>query len=120
MVMGIFTVASLALMGTPGLCGFVSKWYLAQAAAESGNPLAFAGVGVLLVSALLTAVYMLTVAVRAWFPPVGFCEDSLAGIKDPGICMLLPIVLFAGVMVLLGLYSMPLTDFLQRVSRGMY
>lgn len=119
-VMGIFTVASLALMGTPGLCGFVSKWHLAQAAADSAYPLAFAGVGVLLVSALLTAVYMLTVAVRAWFPPAGFCDESLAGIKDPGICMLLPVCLFVGAMVLLGVYSMPLTDFLQRVSQGLY
>ncbi len=119
-VMGIFTVASLALMGTPGLCGFVSKWHLAQAAVDSADPLAFAGVGVLLVSALLTAVYMLTVAVRAWFPPAGFCDKSLAGITDPGICMLLPVCLFVGAMVLLGVYSMPLTDFLQRVSQGIY
>ena len=49
-----------------------------------------------------------------------FDNESLAGIKDPGICMLLPVCLFVGAMVLLGVYSMPLTDFLQRVSQGLY
>ena len=36
----IFTVSGLALMGVPGLCGFISKWNLAKAAIESENPLA--------------------------------------------------------------------------------
>ena len=41
----MFTVSSLALMGVPGLCGFVSKWYLVKAALDSGGALAYAGVG---------------------------------------------------------------------------
>ncbi|MDE7428325.1 MAG: proton-conducting membrane transporter, partial [Lachnospiraceae bacterium] len=69
---GIFTLSSLALMGVPGLAGFVSKWNLASAAAESGNPLAYGGVACLLVSALLTAIYMLSIVVRAFFPGKDF------------------------------------------------
>ena len=34
---------AFALMGVPGLCGFVSKWNLASAAFASGNPMAIAG-----------------------------------------------------------------------------
>ena len=55
----VFTVSALALMGVPGLCGFISKWNLADAAIASKNVLAYFGVGALLVSALLTAMYML-------------------------------------------------------------
>lgn len=66
-VFAIFTVSGMALMGVPGLAGFISKWQLAQAAAADDNPLAWVGVGALLVSALLTAIYMLTISVRAFF-----------------------------------------------------
>ena len=51
---GIFTVSSLALMGVPGLCGFISKFNLAKAAVESQNILGYVGIGALLVSAVLT------------------------------------------------------------------
>ena len=64
-VFGIFTVSALALMGVPGLAGFISKWNLASAAVESGNPVAYFGIACLLISALLTAIYMLTIVVRA-------------------------------------------------------
>ena len=39
---------------------FVSKWNLCRAAVDSENPLAYAGVAALMVSALLTAIYMLS------------------------------------------------------------
>ena len=66
-VFGIFTVSSLALMGVPGLAGFISKWNLAGAAVNSRNSLAYAGIACLLLSALLTAIYMLSIVVRAFF-----------------------------------------------------
>ena len=57
--------SALALMGVPGLCGFVSKWHLAKAAVECGEPLAYAGVAALLLSALLTAIYMICITAPA-------------------------------------------------------
>ena len=66
-VFGVFTVSALALMGVPGLAGFISKWNLASAAVESGNGLAYGGIVCLLVSALLTAIYMFTIVIRAFF-----------------------------------------------------
>ncbi len=118
-VFGLFTVSALALMGVPGLCGFISKWNLAQAAAESGG-LSLVGMGALLVSALLTAIYMLTIVVRAFFPAADFSCDTLAEVKDADWYMLLPLFLFAAAMLVTGLYSIPLTEFLTRVSEGVY
>ena len=63
-----FTIASLSLIGIPPFAGFISKWNIAQSAVDCGAPMAYAAVGVLLYSALMTAVYMLTVVVRAYFP----------------------------------------------------
>ena len=101
-VFGIFTVSALALMGVPGLCGFVSKWYLAEAAVESENVLAYVGVAALLVSALLTAIYMLTIVVRAYFPGKDFDEASVSDAKDPNWMMLVPLFVFAILMFCFG------------------
>ncbi|MCD8012916.1 MAG: proton-conducting membrane transporter, partial [Lachnospiraceae bacterium] len=65
----IFTISGLALMGVPGLAGFISKWNLVKAALDSTHPLAVVGVAALMISALLTAIYMITISVRAFCSP---------------------------------------------------
>lgn len=119
-VFGIFTVSALALMGVPGLCGFISKWNLANAAVTSDNPLAFAGVGALLISALLTAIYMLSIVIRAFFPAKGFDYETIKEIRDPNWLMLLPLCLFVAAIVIFGLYSAPVVDFFTKVAEGVY
>jgi multicomponent Na+:H+ antiporter subunit D len=119
-IFGIYTVSALALMGVPGLCGFVSKWHLAKAAFQSGNPLAVVGVGGLLVSALLTAIYMLSIVIRAYFPGDQFDYGKLHDdIHDPDWRMLLPLFLFVGAMFVIGVHSAPLVDFFTSVAGGM-
>ena len=119
-VFGIFTVSSLALMGVPGLAGFISKWNLAFAAADSGNPVAYFGIACLLISALLTAIYMLTIVVRAFFPGKDFDDSSIKEFKDPNWKMLLPLFVFVFFIIAFGLYSQPLTDFFRYVAAGLY
>ena len=119
-VFGIFTLSALALMGVPGLAGFISKWNLASAAAESGNPVAYFGIACLLISALLTAIYMLTIVVRAFFPGKDFDDSSIKEFKDPNWKMLLPLFVFVFFIIAFGLYSQPLTDFFRDVAAGLY
>ncbi len=119
-VFGIFTVSALALMGVPGLAGFISKWNLASAAVESGNPVAYFGIACLLISALLTAIYMLTIVVRAFFPGKDFDDSSIKEFKDPNWKMLLPLFVFVFFIIAFGLYSQPLTDFFRDVAAGLY
>lgn len=112
----IFTISALALMGVPGLCGFVSKWNLCKAAVASEDPLAYAGVAALMVSALLTAVYMLTIVVRAFFPGRDFDYETLSDVRDPNWMMILPLVVFVIVMFCFGLHSGPVMQFLQQIA----
>ncbi len=119
-VFGIFTVSALALMGVPGLAGFISKWNLASAAVDSGNPVAYFGIVWLLVAALLTAIYMLTIVVRAFFPGKDFDDSSIKEFKDPNWKMLLPLFVFVFFIIAFGLYSQPLTDFFRDVAAGLY
>lgn len=118
-VFSIFTVSALALMGVPGLAGFISKWNLATAAAESGNVLAYVGIAALLVSALLTAIYMLSIVIRAFFPGKDFDYSKIEGYKDPNILMLLPLTIFAICVIIFGLHSAPFVEFFTRVAQGL-
>ena len=119
-VFTIFTISSFALMGVPGLCGFISKWNLAKGAVESRNPLAYAGLGAILISALLTAIYMLTIVVRAFFPGKEFDYGTVADVKDPNWMMLLPLVVFVIVMFLIGLHPQFLNDALEQVVAAVF
>ena len=107
-------------MGVPGLAGFMSKWNLAGAAVESGNPVSYFGIACLLISALLTAIYMLTIVVRAFFPGKNFDYSTLEGIKDPNWKMLLPLFVFTFFIVLFGVHSQPLVDFFYEVAAGVW
>lgn len=120
-VFTVFTIAGLSLIGIPGFGGFISKWNIAAAAMDTAReyPYAYVAVGVLLYSALMTAVYILTVAIRAWFPDRGYDEKSNEGITDPNWEMKLPLGLFAVTIVVLGLYSEPLMQLLRAVANGL-
>ena len=116
LVFGTFTVSALGLMGVPGFAGFISKWNLTEAAVTSGNPLAYLGVACLLLSALLTALYLLTIVRRAFFPAVG--EVQTEPFTDPSWQMCLPLLICAAATVLLGLFSAPLIDFFRVIALG--
>lgn len=118
-VFGMFTIASLALMGVPGLCGFISKFNLAKAAIESENVLAYVGIGALLVSAILTAIYMLTVVVRAFFPPQPFDYSTIADVEDPNWMMLFPLAVFCLAMFVFGIHPMPVIEFFTKIASGL-
>lgn len=117
-IFAIYTVSAFALMGVPGLSGFVSKWYLAKAAVDSMCPWAIVGVGALLVSALLTAIYMLTMSVRAYFPKEGFDYGTLEDVKDPDWRMILPLSIFVIAMFVIGVYNAPFVEFFTSVANG--
>jgi len=117
-VFGIFTVSSFALMGVPGLSGFISKWYLVNAAIDQGSVLATIGVGALLVSAILTAIYMLSIVIRAFFPFKEIKDSDIRESADPTWQMLLPLCTFVVFMVVFGCFSKPLTDVFWQVANG--
>lgn len=119
-VFGCFAVSAMGLMGVPGMAGFISKWNLATAAVESSNTLAYAGIAGLLLSALLTAIYMMSVVIRAFFPKKEFNVATIQNVTDPTWKMCLPLIFCAVSTVLLGLFSAPLVDFFTKVSIGLY
>ena len=105
-----YTIVSLGLIGIPPTSGFISKWSLAIGALESGIPVfSWLGPVVLLVSALLTAGYLLPITMQGFFPGEGY-EASRFAKKEPSYWMLVPLLLLAAFTVLIGLIPNGLTD----------
>ena len=75
-IMWCFALYSLSLIGIPPTAGFVSKWYLAQGGLGFGV-LGMVGTAVLMVSALLTAGYLLPIVTDAFFPGDDFHTERL-------------------------------------------
>lgn len=115
---GAFTVASMALVGIPLLPGFLSKWQLATAAIREGSVPALGGVFALLVSAALTAAYLFTPVLHAYFTTEDFDEKTLAHVEDPNWYMKAPLVILCVLMLALGLFSGRLIDVLGAIAAG--
>jgi len=94
---GAFTVASLALVGIPGLSGFVGKLFLARGAVDSGDVVAAA---VILGASLLTAAYLLPIVRIAFFPVAG--ESAPVARQEAPLAMVVPLVITAVLVVVFG------------------
>ncbi|MEG2221346.1 MAG: proton-conducting transporter membrane subunit [Oscillospiraceae bacterium] len=119
-VFGAFTVSAVALIGVPPLGGFAGKWCIATAAVVTGNPLAYVGIAALILSTLLTTLYMMTVVIRVYFPVGERVQEGLAGVADPNRSMTVPLLLLATGGAVLGLCSHPLIQVLRAVANGVF
>ena len=115
-VMGVYLFAGLALTGIPPLVGFQSKWALAEAALAFGGWQGVAAVATLLVSAVLTAIYMLVPAISAYALPL----TGEKGEGDPGWRMKTALGVVTAVMILLIFMSQPLNGYLAQVVGGIH
>ena len=114
-----FTLASLALIGIPPASGFVSKWYLATAAlsSETGAVTWLAPV-ILLISALLTAGYLLPITIDGFVP--GKDYDYSKPVLERSAWMWAPIALLAALTILLGVFSGGLTEALSALAQSLF
>ena len=117
--MWAFTLASLALVGIPPASGFVSKWYLAVGALDSGvSVFTWLAPAILLISALLTAGYLFPITIAGFFPGKG--EPVPEKNAEGGAIMWVPILLLGLLSVALGLFSAPIVRALETVAKAMF
>ncbi len=99
-----FTLVSITLVGIPPTSGFVSKWYLATGALSSGTGVfSWLGPVILLISALLTAGYLLPVTIHGFFPGADHDYGSLEK-REPSALMTVPMILMTIGAVALGMF----------------
>ena len=114
LLMWCYTIVSLGLIGIPPTGGFISKWYLAIGSLETGIP-GFSWIGpvVLLISALLTAGYLLPITIKGFFPGADYDYKSLKK-KEPSALMTVPVLILTVLTVLMGLLPGQLISWIQQ------
>ncbi|MBQ9195920.1 MAG: proton-conducting membrane transporter [Clostridia bacterium] len=115
-----FTVCAMALVGVPPLSGFLSKWNLLTAAAGTGLAWGAVAIAALIISAILTAIYMMSIVISAYFLPVNDELNELSAEKrDPSWLMKLPLLVISCAVVLMGLNGAAVTQWLSDIAAGL-
>ncbi len=117
LTMTAYTLVALSLVGIPPTAGFVSKWYLATASLDSGlTVVSWLYPVILLVSALLTAAYLLPITIDGFFPGK---DAALPAREHEYPEMTVPLLLLGAAAVLLGLFGGQLADAMAAVAAGL-
>lgn len=131
-----YTFVSLALIGIPPTSGFISKWYLAAGSLDSGLPVfSWLGPVILLVSALLTAGYLLPLTMKGFFPGDDYrspqnCKFSdgsqsesrrklFVSVKEASPLMLVPLIVLTVLAVAFGVAPNFLISYLSDIVAGL-
>lgn len=115
--MTCFAAASLSIVGLPPTIGFTGKWFTALGALECG-PLGLIGAAVLMLSALLTAGYLLSMVSDAFFPGNDYDKGEDMSIHLT-LNMRLPIVILSAGAVLAGVFAGPLVRYLSNFAASL-
>ena len=95
--MGAFMVGALSMIGVPPTAGFFSKWYLILGGIQTGH---WEFVVALLFSSLVNAVLFFRII------EIGYFQSSDNGsVNEAPLSMLVPLVLVALSLVVVGIYS---------------
>lgn len=112
LTMTAFLVGALSVIGLPPTGGFTSKWFLCLGSLEAGQiwPLA-----VLLISSLLSAVYLIPVVYKGFFG-VG-PQREIEGVREAPIWCLAPILVSAAGCLLMFFFSDYLLELAKTITR---
>jgi len=96
---GSFAIAAMGVAGTPPVCGFISKWYLAMGSLEAKEAVFLF---VLLISAILDIAYFFPIIFNAFFKTPK--EDVKPNFDEAPMRMVVPLMITAIVSLILGIF----------------
>lgn len=115
-----FAIVSMGLVGIPPLSGFISKWYLCVGSLEEAVPVySYLGPAILLVSALLTAGYLLTIVIRGFIPGKDFNEEENPKLHVSPL-MKIPMIILAAITVVIGIWPNPLINLFGELAKSLF
>lgn len=114
-----FLVSSLAMVGTPLTCGFISKYKIITASVESGSPLSILGIAAIIISAILTFIYLFGIVISAYVSEANTTAKRFDKIKEAKIPMRITFVIIMILIIYFGVNSTSLISFIESVARGL-
>ena len=112
-----FALAGVSLLGVPPLPGFVSKYALVTAAFAEGGTAALCGAVAILIAAVLTVIYIFTVAYPAFFMKLQLTPGETEP-RDPGPCMKIVFAVLAVLLIGAGIFAGPIMHYLTSLAGG--
>lgn len=113
----LFTIAALSLVGVPFTGGFASKLFLAHSALNGTFPkLEFVGFIIIMVSALLTGGYLLSISAKALFANK---NEEITEKLEANNTMLVPIGVLVLLILVLGICPLPVNFVVENVISSM-
>lgn len=116
-----FSLAALSLIGIPPTSGFVAKWVLVQGALESSEVglLRYGGLAVLMLSALLTATYLLPIVTNAFFPGREF-DNSVIHRQKKTPLMWVALCTLTAASLILGMFPQLITPAVDAIVNALF
>jgi multicomponent Na+:H+ antiporter subunit D len=127
-----FAVGALAMIGVPPTAGFFSKWFLIRGGIEASQ---WQYVAALIISSLVNAVLFFRVFEIAHFgkkpadghhhshAPIpmqqGIIGDQTGSDRKPRLTAVVPLLISAAIIVLIGLFNGPIVKFIQTALKDM-
>jgi multicomponent Na+:H+ antiporter subunit D len=110
LTMAAFVVVALSIIGVPPTCGFFSKWYLIHGSVIAGN---WIFVVALLFSSLINIVLFFRIFEIGYYSfdsseSHGHEHDGGSVISEAPVSMLVPTLVVAAIILLIGLYNQPI------------
>ena len=97
LTMGAFAIGAMGIAGTPPICGFISKWYLAMGTLEAKEVVFLF---VLLISALMDVAYFFPIIYNSFFKTPK--EAINPALDEASMKMVVPLVITAIISFILG------------------
>lgn len=111
LTMGAFAIGAMGIAGTPPICGFISKWYLAMGSLEAKEVFFLF---VLLISALMDVAYFFPIIYNSFFK--GPQEPVNPHLDEASMKMVVPLVVTAIISFILGIFPNAFFNFFNIAS----
>lgn len=113
LTMGAFSIGAMGIAGTPPICGFISKWYLAMGSLEASQVIFLF---VLLISALLDVAYFFPIIYNSFFKTPK--EGISLHFDEASMKMVVPLMITAIISLILGIVPNAFFHFFEIASKA--
>lgn len=111
--MGAFVVGGLSIIGVPGTAGFISKWFLALGAIQSGSWLLLFAI---VLSSLIAVVYIGRVVEIAYFREP---SAAVVDVREAPLSMVVPMLVLAAATIYFGIDTRATADIAALAAQGL-
>lgn len=113
-----FLIASLALVGIPLTCGFISKYAIITSAINAKTHTSMMGIVAIIISAILTVIYLFSIVISAYLPSDEFNEKQLKNVKEADLSIRVVLIIITILIIYFGVNSTSLINFVELVAKG--